>query len=316
MSTHIRRYSRVLALVGAYLAQGCSDDAPPAQVDAGLGDAGADVGGAADGGDAPPSTRTFELRFRAQVGTEDVSCTETYGGFGPGGERDIRFSDFRFYVHGVELLRDGASAVPLVLDDEGPWQHDGVALLDFEDASGTCTAGTSEVRNVVRGRAPEGVYTGVRFVLGVPFASNHQDASAAVAPLNLTGLFWNWQGGYKFVRADITSSPVVGGDPRPAFNVHLGSTGCDGSPAGGVTMCAVPNRATIELDAFDPDVSAIVADYAQLLEGVDPAINTAETAPGCMSGATDPECTEVMTSLGLPHGAAPASMDFFRVGAR
>ena len=282
-----------------------TDAGSDAGSDAPLGDAGNDA--AVDGG---PVMEAFAIRFAAQAGETPVACGTPIANVGLGGTQTTDLIDFRFYVHNVELLTASGTAVPLTIDNESPWQNNGVALLDFEDATGRCT-GTTDMRDVVRGMAPAGTYTGIRFVLGVPFAQNHADASTAASPLNITALFWNWQGGYKFARID--TSTVVTGETRQAFNIHLGSTGCDGTPAGGVTMCTAPNRATIELSDFDPETSVIVADYAQLVEGLDLRLNTAATAPGCMSGATDPECFEVLPSLGVPVGALPAAQDFFRL---
>jgi uncharacterized repeat protein (TIGR04052 family) len=264
-------------------------------------------------GDGGPHMHAFSIRFAARAGDAPATCGETLTGLGLGAAQTADLVDFRFYVHGIELLTATGAAVPLTLDTELPWQNEGVALLDFEDNTGRCT-GTTATRDVVRGMAPEGTYTGIRFVLGVPFDQNHQDASVAEPPLNVTALFWNWQGGYKFARID-TSSEIPGmGGARTSFNVHLGSTGCDGTPAGGVTMCMRPNRPVVELSGFDPETSIIVADYAQLVEGVDLTVNTPMTAVGCMSGPTDPECAEVLTSFGLPFGTEPAgSQDFFRV---
>lgn len=285
----------------------------PSAEDASAGDAGAEDAGATDaGGDGGPVSRSYTIRFRAEVGGEAFACGTTYDGFGPAADRSVTLTDFRFYVHQVELLAADGSATPLAITDDGTFQADDVALLDFEDG-GPCTMGTTETHTAITGTALEGAYTGIRFVLGIPFSLNHQDASAAHAPFNFTSMFWNWQGGYKFVRIDAIN--VVPGGGGSLFAVHLGSTGCDGSPAGGVTMCDRPNRSTIELTGFDPETSVVVADFAELMEGVDPTINTAATAPGCMSGATDPECNEVVPSFGIPFGAQPAAMDFFSVSA-
>jgi uncharacterized repeat protein (TIGR04052 family) len=281
------------------------DTGTDAGPDAPLGDAGNDA--AVDGG---PVMQAFSIRFAAQAGATPVSCGTPITNVGLAGGQTTDLVDFRFYVHNVELLTASGAAVPLAIDNESPWQNNGVALLDFENATGRCT-GTTDTRDVVRGMAPAGTYTGIRFVLGVPFAQNHADASTAAAPLNVTALFWNWQGGYKFARID--TSTVVTGETRQAFNIHLGSTSCDGTPAGGVTMCTEPNRPTVELSGFNPATSVIIADFAQLVEGLDLRLNTAMTAPGCMSGTTDPECFEVLPSFGAPIGARPAAQDFFHL---
>ncbi|MCK6550600.1 metallo-mystery pair system four-Cys motif protein [Myxococcota bacterium] len=291
----------VTAGVGA---AGCSDDGTP---DAGSPDASAGDAGLVDGGEPQAVT----IQFAARVGSETARCGVELGGLGPDGDQLVQFSDLRFYVHDVQLLRAGGVSVPVALDEESPWQHAGVALVDFEDKTGLCANGTADTRTIVRGTVAEaGPYTGVRFVVGVPFEQNHQDVSSAPAPLNLTSLFWNWQGGYKFLRIDTTVTSTR--TPAPVFNIHVGSTGCDGSPAGGVTACENPNRATVELTgAFDPSTSVIVGDYSRLVSGLDLEMNTPASAPGCMSTPSDPECGEIFHSLGLPFGGVAGDQDFF-----
>jgi uncharacterized repeat protein (TIGR04052 family) len=286
-------------------------------VDPGPGDdAGADAGPApdagADGGEAPDAgPRGLAIRFAARVGGRPFACGTEYAIPGPAGDRSVTVDDFRFYVHGFELQTEGGDWVEASIADDLPWQNGGVALLDFENRATPCT-GTAPTREFVRLDAPAATYTAIRFVLGVPFEQNHQAASAAPAPLNLTDLFWNWQGGYKFVRIDARATVVLG-DERPAFAVHLGSTGCDGTPSmGGTTMCAFPNRPTVTLPAFDPARDTIVADFAALVEGLDVYVNGGG-ASGCMSGRSDPECAEVMRSFGIDFGGEPGAQDFFSV---
>ncbi len=274
-----------------------------------------DQGGPAPEPDATPvpSGGPDRIRFRAQVGAEPFGCGQQYGGLGPAGDRTVELSDFRFYVHGIELLTADGGAVPFVIADEGLFQGQGVALLDFESGGSACGEGTIKTHTEVTGSAPPGDYVGLRFVVGVPFELNHAAVDTAPAPLNFSSLFWNWQGGYKFVRIDAIGPVPEGGGPRPFFPVHVGSTGCDGTPAGGVTTCANPNRPTIELPAFNPATDVVVADFAELVEGLDPTGNAHATPPGCMSAPVDGDCVEVLSSFGLPiDGGAPA-MDFFRV---
>ena len=49
------------------------------------------------------------------------------------------------------------------------WQNDDTALLDFEDKTSPCNEGTPETNTIIRAIAPQGEYTGVRFIVGVPF---------------------------------------------------------------------------------------------------------------------------------------------------
>jgi uncharacterized repeat protein (TIGR04052 family) len=291
----------LLFLAAVTVAAGCAGDASDATVeptpDAGASDTDVLGDSAIAEPDAAPAG-SMALTFEARVGDQPFSCATTFGGFGPDGDWSIEFLDARLYVHEVELLAPDGEWVEVDVVDDTPWQNDGIALLDFEDRTGTCGNGTTVVRTDVQLDAdPEVDWQGVRFTVGVPFKQNHGDASVAAAPLNYTALFWNWQGGYKFVRADINVTGPEG--PVGSFNVHIGSTGCDGTPVGGVNGCANPNRSTIELRGFNPATSPITVQLGSLYAGLAEPFNTADTPPGCMSGNDDPECGPVYDALGL-----------------
>ena len=182
-------------------------------------------------------------------------------------------------------------------------------LLDFENGSGPCANGTAATNTSVVGTVPAGDYTGLRFTLGVPEAMNHQDQTAAAAPLDITGLFWSWNGGYKFARIDHVSSAQPNG-----WNVHLGSTGCtpSGDPTVPATSCSNPHRVTVTFTGFDVATDVVVGDYARLLTGSDVSVN--DGAPGCMSFPSDPECAVVMNRFGLNYeGATTSGQAFFEV---
>ena len=108
------------------------------------------------------------LNFAAKVGSEAFSCGSTYAGLGAD-DSTVHPVDFRFYVHDVRLIDDSGAEVPVALTQDGLWQYEGVALLDFEDRSGTCSNGTVQLNDVVVGTVPFGTYTGIAFELGVPF---------------------------------------------------------------------------------------------------------------------------------------------------
>ncbi len=231
------------------------------------------------------------LNFAGQVNGEDFSCGQTYMNVGTT-QAELTPSDFRLYVHDVRLLTEDGTEVPVTLDQDGIWQADDLAMLDFEDKGGPCLNGTPETRSVIAGMAPEGTYTGVRFMLGVPFEANHQDNALAPSPLNLSAMFWNWQGGYKFLRMDSATS---GTDD---FRIHLGSTGCNGE-ANNITDCDAPNRPEITLEGFDPLTETIKVDLGSVLAESDIEVNTADTPPGCMSAPADPECGPILQRLGI-----------------
>jgi uncharacterized repeat protein (TIGR04052 family) len=285
------RITSTLSLVAITLGTAaCGDDSGSTGSSASTGGGGDGVGGAG-GGSA--STEAVAITFRAKVGEAEFACGTSFDGLGTS-DVSAELSDFRLYVHDVRLTK-GGEPIPVALDQDGVWQLEGLALLDFEDKTGKCSNGTAETNVTVRGTVPAGTtFDGIAFRVGVPFELNHGDASTAPSPLNLSALFWNWQGGHKFVRADAFAA----GASAP-FNLHLGSTGCDGDPAtGGVTSCSKPNVASIALDGFSSTDQVVVVDYAALVAGVDLATDGGG-APGCMSGATDPECGPILASLGL-----------------
>jgi uncharacterized repeat protein (TIGR04052 family) len=228
------------------------------------------------------------LNFSAAVGEEPFSCGNIYHGVGASGA-DLIPADFRFYIHNVRLIRSDGREAAIALDQDGIWQFENVALLDFEDRNPPC-AGNAAKNTSVRGIAPRSDYEGVRFVLGVPFALNHQNAATAPPPLNFTAMFWNWQGGYKFLRVD---------DALDTVRVHLGSTGCVYGEPDHITGCARPNRGEILLSGFDPDRDTIVVDLAELFADFDLHSNTPDTAPGCESSPMDLDCHLIFRNLGI-----------------
>lgn len=261
--------------------------------------------------------KSVEIRFAAQVGEAPFACDQTYSNLGTT-NATARPLDFRLYVHELRLVDDKGRQWPLALTDDGLWQRDGMALLDFEDKSGTCMNGTPAMNRFVRGTYDPGhesvTFTGLTFKVGVPFELNHGDAATAKSPLNLSGLFWNWQAGYKFARLDL--SVIPGGDASPrGFNIHLGSMGCELAPATQrVSACAAPNRGEVALSGFDPAKNTVVIDLAAIVADVD-LLADQGGAPGCMSGQDDPECDPIFASLGvdLTTGAPTSSQTAFRV---
>ncbi len=305
------------ALVSVFAFYGCGDEhAHPA-------DAGEDHNHAADvpaadapaadapAGDVTATGTPVEIRFEAVVGAQPFTCFVPDTGAFPGvGMANSPWTplDFRFYVHDVQLVPESGAPVTVTLDQDGTWQYRNLALLDFENAGGSCANGTMLTNTAVRGRvdAPAGTrWTGLRFKLGVPQSLNHQSPASAPSPLNLSTLFWAWQSGYKFARID-------GRSGTNAVNIHIGSTGCTGDPMAGTVTCTEANRPEYTLTGFDPARNFVVADLARLVATTDVSRDMGG-APGCMSGLTDPECRTILPAFGIPMGGAPAAQTFFRV---
>lgn len=249
-------------------------------------------------------TRPLRLRFEGVVGDPPFHCGESYAGIGTT-QSAITVSDFRFYVSRLRLLRADGTEVRVTLTADELWQHDDVALVDFEDGTKSCANGTPDTRGFIDGQVTVGTYVGVRFDLGIPFDKNHRDPTLQPSPLNLTRMFWNWNAGYKFLRIDLRST----GQPK-GWSIHLGSTGCTPreGPTSVPTTCKAPNRLTVTLPEFDIERDVVRFDLKSLLADSDVDAAFGETGPGCMSGAADPECGPLFSRFGLPHGSAARVM--------
>lgn len=271
-----------------------------------------------------PETQPVTIRFAVKVGDRTFSCGSNYPLGNPATNQTL--SDFRFYISEVALIDETGKTVPVTLEQDGKWQHQNVALLDFENKTGACTNGTVEIRDRIVGTVPKGNYTGIKFSLGIPFELNHEDATLAPSPLNLTGLWWNWRLGYKFARIDLQSSTTAKTDKQhqgeghsegaaSGFPIHLGSTGCEGETTSEKpASCSNANRASVILTDFDPVKNVVVADLERLVSSANLDRNQPKTAPGCMSEPNDNDCTSIMTNLGLSFKNKSATdQTFFRV---
>lgn len=283
------------------------------------------------------------LRFAAEVNGEAFSCGQQYSPVGTTGST-VTPGDYRFFISSVALIDAAGNAVPMSLAQDGMWQHENLALLDFENGTGPCINGNGAMNAEVKGSVPDGDYTGVQFTLGVPFELNHTDVVQAPSPLSLSAMFWNWQGGHRFLKVDMSTSgrpiteedlrraaapmsmrmsmpgagampggmprngmPAEGGEEEAAgFVVHLGSTGCaaESRTSAPTAACANPNLVTVRFDNFDLGTGVVVADIGKVLSKANVDVNTPDTAPGCMSGLRDPECAEVLRAFGFAVGDA------------
>lgn len=243
--------------------------------------------------DAGTVSQDISIQFAAQVGDQPFSCDTTYANLGTQASQ-ANLTDFRLYLHDVKLIDSDGNRHDVTLTNDGIWQTDRVALLDFETGDGSC-GGTAETNGLIKGSVAEGSYTGLEFSVGVPQELNHQDSAAAASPLNISGMFWSWQSGYKHLRIDASVDDA-------SWFFHLGSTDCSGDPTQGEDVsCANPNRPTITLTDFNTEANKVVINYSDLMATSDLSTST-PMPPGCMSGATDPDCTEVMKSIGLNGG--------------
>ena len=256
---------------------------------------------ACGGGDDGP--RDVSIEFTALAGTTAVKCGTVVSGLGSGNV-DAKVKDLRFYIANVQLLRADGSKVALALPANNDWNYTSgeqrLTLIDLEDATGDCSAGTPATNATIQGTVPAGDYVGVEMTMGVPFALNHSDYATAIKPLDVQAMAWSWQSGRKFAKVEVTDPLGTAGTwVSKTFNFHLGSTGCVGNPASGQTVsCTAANRMVFGFSSFDPSKQKIALDVKALLAGTDITVNQA-SAPGCMSGGTDPECLNVFKALAI-----------------
>jgi uncharacterized repeat protein (TIGR04052 family) len=250
-------------------------------------------------GAAPAPAQHVTLRFAATAGEVPVACDARISGVGARASTIVP-EDLRFYVSDVRLVAADGAETPLALDEDHAWQSQGVALLSW------CADGRADLHDTVTGTAPAGDYRGVRFSLGVPDRLNHADATIAQAPLNVTGMFWSWQDGYKFLRLEMRTYGA--GDAKPsAWLVHLGSTACTNDA--GTTRCARPNRPAVALSNFDWRKNLIDLDLQRLLASTDVAAH----GSGCMMDSRE-QCAGVLATLGLREDApGSGAQSVFRV---
>lgn len=255
--------------------------------------------------------QTHTITFAATAGARPFDCGTAFDGIGTT-QTAVEPLDFRIYVHDVTLVRSGGGRVPLALVPDGKWQSDRVALLDFEDGSGTCKTGSLDVNGKVVGIAPAHQdYVAVEFKVGVPDDLNHLDAPTAEPPLNLPGMWWSWAGGYRFIKLDVKSRK------NEEWFFHLGSTECEGKTASGY-QCKFGNQVSVRLDGFDPARNRVVLDVEALYASSDLDAQVdmvTDFLPGCMAFSGDPECQPLFDQMGMIfESPAPGpTQRFFKV---
>lgn len=252
------------------------------------------------------------------VGTTGCSTDLTLGTANTVG----KIQDLRFYISGVSLIDAAGNYSPLVLTENSN-QGRNVALLDFEDSTGACSANASaSTYTALVGKVAPGTYVGIAFTVGVPVLSgdgstppvplNHSYTAQALdngsvkatpLPLQNTALNWSWQSGRKFTKIEfITNTGSV------KTLVHLGSTGCVGDPIQGrITNCSNPNRPNFKFASFNPASQKIALDLSVLFSGLD--LSTSKTwmsgtGTGTPQHFFDMFALDMTTGLPVNDGAA------------
>jgi len=141
--------------------------------------------------------------------------------------------------------------------------------------------------------------TDIRFTLGVPFELNHLNPLTQPSPLNDSSMFWGWQGGHKFMRAELASQ-------NDDWLFHLGSTGCKAlSPVRAPkSECLQPNRVVVSLP-FTTQITTIEFDLAVLIRGIE---LTRENS--CQSAVDEESCKVLFNNIGINSNSHNGSVLF------
>jgi uncharacterized repeat protein (TIGR04052 family) len=228
---------------------------------------------------------SFEFEFVATWNGEVIQC----------GSEPTQVSDLRFFVSDV-VVTDAAGREHGLDLTAGDWQQENVALIDLENGEGACRNGTQEIHTVLSGTSTADEVAGVRFTVGVPFEQNHANPLLADAPLDDAAMHWHWRSGYKFLRAGVEAAD-------DSFWIHLGSTRCEGTVQN-ISGCKSPNRVTVILPEFSPEVDRIEVRLSELFRGIelDDGMRS-----DCSSGPAEANCVAPFAALGLPFGDGPVT---------
>ncbi len=254
----------------------------------------------------------LSITFHLSQQDQQLSCSEP---FTLHSDQEFYLKDFRLYIHDVELMSTTGEWQQFIMTNDEEWSDGTTTLLDFEDASLNCEeSGTLFMNHTLNGQAPSGDYQAIRFKVGVPFTSNHQDVTQASAPFNQSSMFWVWQRGYKFARFELTQTVLDenNNETQSSWLFHLGSVGCmsEAATIAPTEACNKVNIPQFTIAQFDPKQDEILLDLNLLLSEIDLSENTAETPLGCMSmPAEQLECSQLFSRFGLDFESGEALSD-------
>ena len=252
---------------------------------------------------AENSHEDLKITFHLTSQDQHLSCSQAFSL--SESNHTFYIKDFRLYLHEVELLSTSEEWVPFQMNNDQEWSDGNVTLLDFEEGAFNCEeSGTLFMNHELNGIVPKDEYQALRFKVGVPFDSNHQDVTLAEAPLDQSSMFWVWQRGYKFTRFELVQIKTESGEIESyqPWLFHLGSIGCmsEAATTAPIEACNKVNVPQFTLANFDPKNEHILLDLDLLLTGIDLEENTEGTPLGCMSMSSEQvECSKLFSHFGL-----------------
>jgi uncharacterized repeat protein (TIGR04052 family) len=239
-----------------------------------------------------------KITFQAVYKNTAINCASTFSDvheLKSSEPQKWQYQQLQFFIHGVEVNTRKNGWQPWLMTTNAN-QADNVALLgevcDRKNGKGYWQLELIPLDEAV-------VVTDIRFTLGIPFALNHLNPLTQPSPLNEASMFWGWQGGHKFMRAELVSQ-------NDDWLFHLGSTGCKAlSPVRAPkNECLYPNRVSVSLP-FTLENSTIEFDLALLVRDVRLARKNS-----CQSAADEKSCKILFKNLGLGANNSNESLLF------
>jgi len=194
------------------------------------------------------------------------------------------YQQLQFFIHDVEIHTELNGWQPWSMTTNSHQAND-VALLGE-----VCTEATQEqywALELIPLTSTKDI-TDIRFTLGLPFSLNHLNPLTQPSPLNVSSMFWVWQGGHKFMRIELVS-------PADNWLFHLGSTGCRASSPirAPKNECLQPNRILMSMP-FPHNSNNITLDLAVLLNDLHLTKNHS-----CQSSPKNKHCKKLFKNLGI-----------------
>jgi hypothetical protein len=152
----------------------------------------------------------------------------------------LTFSTFNYFVSNFALIREDGTEFVVPKDSC-------YFLCKHEDLKS---------RRVVLKNVPAGNYKAIRFIIGVDSLKSVSPASERVGVLDpatgASGMYWNWNAGYIFVKVEGTSpqAPLDPGANANIFQYHIGLFGGYSSPT-------LNNIKTVTLELHHGEVAKV-----------------------------------------------------------
>jgi uncharacterized repeat protein (TIGR04052 family) len=241
-----------------------------------------------------------KITFQATYKKEALSCQtpffhEANSTIEPLNIKKWQYQQLQFFIHNIEVKTKKAGWKPWLMTTN-PYQVDNIALLgevcgekNKQSHWQLALTPLTEAVNI----------TELRFTVGVPFSQNHLNPLTQASPLNVSSMFWGWQGGHKFMRIELMSK-------NDDWLFHLGSTGCKAlSPVRAPKEeCLQPNRVLITLP-FTQHTTDIEFDLAVLFQHL-----TLTRANNCQSAVDKESCKVLFENLAMNTGTNQSQLLF------